>query len=131
MSPERRVEGLAAAARCRRAPLLELGEAIAARGHVELVERPAPQTVMLELSSAVGAFCLGEAVVCATRVTVAGDAGFACVLGFDAEGALAAALADAAGGQAADELAADALADERRERLRVDRDVAQTRVTLR
>ena len=130
MTPERRAEGLAAAARCRRAALLELGETIAARGQVELVERPAPQTVMLELSSAVGAFCLGEAVVSTARVTVAGDAGFACVLGFDAEAALAAALADAAGGAAVDELAGSALADEQRERLRDDHDVAATRVTL-
>ncbi len=130
MSPERRAEGLAAAARCRRAALLELGESIAARGCVELVERPAAQTVMLELSSAVGTFCLGEAVVSSARVTVAGDAGFACVLGFDAEASLAAALADAAGGPASDELAERALADERQERLRGDDDVAATRLTL-
>lgn len=130
MSPERRVEGLAAAARCRRAALLHLGETIAASEAVELVERPGPQTVMLELSCAIGAFCLGEAVVTTARVAVAGDSGFGCVMGFDAEAALAAALADAAGGAAADELADRALDDERRERLREDHDVSATRVTL-
>lgn len=130
MSPERRVEGLAAAARCRRPQLLGLGERIAAAGGVELLARPAPQTVMVELSSAIGTFCLGEAVVTAASVAVAGAGGFACVMGFDAEAALAAALADAAGGPAADELAGEALADEERERLREARDVAATRVRL-
>lgn len=125
-----RVEGLAAAARCRRAELLVLGERIAGEGSVEVVERPAPQTVMLGLSSAVGAFCLGEAVVTAARVTVSGDGGFGCVMGFDAEAALAAALADAAGGAAADELATGALADEAHARADEDGDVAATRVTL-
>lgn len=130
MTAEERVEGLAAAARCRRPQLLALGARIAADTEVRVLEHPAPRSVMLELDGPVGAFCLGEAVVTTARAVVDGAEGFACVMGFDGQAALAAALADARADASADTLAADATRQERDARAAEDHDVAATRVTL-
>ncbi|MBL7497808.1 hypothetical protein I6A84_35155 [Frankia sp. CNm7] len=116
LGPERRAEGLAAAARVDRAGLLALAEPIAARADVTVDAPPEPRTVMAVLDSPVGPRCLTEVVVTTTTVTVAGFPGWGCVLGWDAEAALAAALADAADPAGADRLAAAALRAEERER---------------
>ncbi|HKF76682.1 MAG TPA: hypothetical protein VKF59_11115 [Candidatus Dormibacteraeota bacterium] len=121
------LEGLAAAARVRRERLLDLAEAVAAAG-AEVVEPPRAGTVMVRLESRVGTFCLTEVVVTTATAVVSGRRAWACVMGWDEEGALACALLAAAGSREAMELAGAALADEsaeRRERLLA---VAATRV---
>ncbi len=116
LSAERRAEGLAAAARTDRAALLALAEPIAARSDVAVDVAPEPRTVMTVLDTPIGQQCLTEVVVTTAVVTVAGTPGWGCVLGWDAEAALAAALADAAGQAGADRLAEAALRAEEAER---------------
>jgi alpha-D-ribose 1-methylphosphonate 5-triphosphate synthase subunit PhnG len=130
MTPERRAEGLAAAARVRRGELLAAAERVAAVGGVTVVERPAPGTVMLELATAVGETCLSEVVVTTAAVTVADRPGWGCVLGWDDEGALAAALCDSGDPEAAAALAELALADEATARAATSAAVAATRVAF-
>jgi alpha-D-ribose 1-methylphosphonate 5-triphosphate synthase subunit PhnG len=123
-----RSEGLAAAARVRRPDLLALAEEVALAAAVDLVDPPAAASVMLELESSVGTFCLTEVVVTTARVRAGEADGWGCVLGWDAEGALATALCDAAAGARAEDLARHALDVEsaaRRERLHA---VAATKV---
>jgi alpha-D-ribose 1-methylphosphonate 5-triphosphate synthase subunit PhnG len=128
LTPERRAEGLAAAARVRRDDLLDLAEQVAAGGGVTVLEPPRPASVMVELDGPAGVFCFTEVVVTTARVQVEGAGGWGCALGWDAEGALAAALADAAGGGCAVELAEWALEDETAARLELALGVAATRV---
>lgn len=128
MTPERRSEGLAAAARVLRGELVEQAEGIAAGRSCQVVEPPAPGSVMVELESPVGSFCLTEVVVTTARVEVDGVAGWGCVLGFDEEGALAGALLDATPGGDVDQLARRALDREEREREAAARAVASTEV---
>ena len=121
-------EGLAAAARVRRDELVALADDLAQRHDVDVLEGPAPSSVMLEIESGVGAFCLTEVVVTTARVNVGRNGGWGAVLGWDAEGALASALCDAAGGEPAQTLARNALADESERRVERMRAVAATRV---
>jgi hypothetical protein len=120
-------EGLAAAARVRREALLDLAETVAAAG-AEVAEPPRAATVLQRVSGPVGTFCLTEVVVTTATALAGGRRGWACVLGWDEEGALAAALVAAGRPPGARELADEALAAEathRRERLHA---VAATRV---
>ncbi|NKQ58231.1 hypothetical protein HFP15_35805 [Amycolatopsis sp. K13G38] len=126
VSVERRAEGLAAAARTDRSALLALAEPIAARGEVTVEVAPEPRTVMTVLETPIGQQCLTEVVVTTAAVTVAGTRGWGCVLGWDAEAALAAALADAADPAGADRLAEAALRAEEHDR---GARVAQVRTT--
>jgi alpha-D-ribose 1-methylphosphonate 5-triphosphate synthase subunit PhnG len=89
-------QGLAAAARVRRDALIALADETAAAYAVDLTEAPAPNSVLLEVESAAGSFYLTEVVITAARVRVEGRDGYGCVLGWDAGGALAGALCDAA-----------------------------------
>lgn len=130
MTAHRRAQGLAAAARVQRERLLDLGEKIAAGTPVTLVEPPTARSVMLEVQSAVGAACLGEVVVTTCSVTVEGEPGWSCALGWDRSGALAAALADAAGGTEAEELGRRAIEFEAAARRAEDQALAATRVLL-
>ncbi|HEX6488241.1 MAG TPA: phosphonate C-P lyase system protein PhnG [Candidatus Dormibacteraeota bacterium] len=112
MSATMRREGYAAAARVRREQLLDLAEDVAAREEVALIHAPAAATVMLEVEGPVGAFCLTEVVITTVSVDVAGRAGWAAVLGYDEEGALAAAILDSTPSAPAEALAGEALAAE-------------------
>jgi len=121
-------EGLAAAARVRRDELLSLAEDIAERERVEVIASPSPSSVMIELTTSIGPFCFTEAVVTTARVRTRNGDGWGAVMGWDAQGALAGALCDAAGGEHAAALARHALDDEasrRRDRMRA---VAATKV---
>jgi hypothetical protein len=121
------IEGLAAAARVRRERLLDLAETVAAAG-AEVAEAPAAATVMVRLRGPVGEFCLTEVVVTTATAVVAGRRAWACVLGWDEEGALACALLAAAGSREAGALAAEALRAEAAEREARLQAVASTRV---
>ena len=121
-------EGLAAAARVRRSELIALADDVAERNDVDILEGPTPGSVMMELQASVGTFCLSEVVVTTARIRIARTEGFGAVLGWDAEGALAGALCDAAGGGRAEMLARNALADEAEHRTARMRAVAATKV---
>ncbi|MBV8082111.1 MAG: phosphonate C-P lyase system protein PhnG [Candidatus Eremiobacteraeota bacterium] len=125
---ERRSEGLAAAARVNRAGLLDLGERIALRERVSVTEAPAARSVMIELGTPVGAFCFTEVVVTTAAVNVGGAPGWAAVMGFDQEAALAAAIADATASVEVRDLAEDALSIEASARLHSASAMAQTKV---
>ncbi len=109
LSPERRSAGLAAAARGQRAELVALAEVVASRSRVEVVEAPAAGSIMVELDTPAGSFCLTEVVVTTCTVRVNDRAGWAALLGWDDEASLAAAILDAEPALA-DPLAAAALA---------------------
>lgn len=128
MTPERRSEGLAAAVRVRRQEVLSEAEAVLLRSRIEVVRPPAAGSVMLEVDSPVGSFCLTEVVVTTAEVLVDGRSGWASVLGFDEEAAVAAAIIDGSGGGAAERLAGAALADEAEQAREEARMVAATRV---
>ena len=128
MSSEELLTGLAAAARVRRDRLLGLAGDVAGQRDVQVHESPHPSSVMLQLESPVGDFCLGEVVVTTAGVTVGAAMGWACVMGYDEEGALAAALCAAAGGDSARLLARDAQAEEAAVRRREEESVATTRI---
>lgn len=128
MTPERRSEGLAAAARVLRGELVEQAEGLAARRRCRVVDAPAAGSVMIEMESPVGAFCLTEVVVTTAKVEVDGAAGWGCILGFDEEAALAGALLDAVPGTEVEDLAQRALDREEREREEAARAVATTEV---
>jgi alpha-D-ribose 1-methylphosphonate 5-triphosphate synthase subunit PhnG len=85
---------------------------------------------MTVLDTPIGQQCLTEVVVTTAAVTVAGNPGWGCVLGWDAEAALAAALADAADLAAADHLAETALRTEERERAVRTAQVRATRMEV-
>jgi alpha-D-ribose 1-methylphosphonate 5-triphosphate synthase subunit PhnG len=85
---------------------------------------------MTVLDTPIGQQCLTEVVVTTAAVTVAGTPGWGCVLGWDAEAALAAALADAADPAAADRLAETALRTEERERAVRTAQVRTTRMEV-
>jgi hypothetical protein len=121
------LEGLTAAARVRRERLLDLAEEVAAAG-AEVVEPPRAGTVMIRLEGPVGTFCLTEAVVTTATAAVSGHSAWACVMGWDEEGALACALLAAAGVEEAMQLAEEALAAEAAERQERLLAVAATRV---
>lgn len=127
---EWRAEGLAAAARCRRDQLLALAEPLSAAGAVDVVSPAAAQSVMVEVDTAVGECCLAEVVVTTASVVVSGSAGWACLLGWDEHGALAAALCDALASPAVEALAEEALAVEAADRRTTEAAVARTRVAL-
>lgn len=128
MTPETRAEGLAAAARVLREELVAGAERVAGQGAVDVVKAPAAGSVMLQLASPAGDFNLTEVAVTTAEVRVAGSAGWGCVLGWDEEGALAAALLDAVPREDVVRLAGRALAMERAEREREARAVATTKV---
>ena len=128
MTPERRAEGLAAAARTLRTELVKRAEALAGAEAVEVTRSPAPGSVMLELASPVGDFCFTEVVVTTAEVRVDGRAGWSCVLGYDEEAALAAAILDASAGPDVEDLAGRALDAEARRASEEARAVASTRV---
>ena len=128
MTPEQRAAGLAAAARVRRADLLAAADGIAGAGQVEMLEAPVPRSVMLELETAAGAFCVSEVVVTTALVAVGGAEGWGCVMGWDDEGALAAATCSALADATVDEIARSALDDEREAAEREQADVAGTRL---
>jgi alpha-D-ribose 1-methylphosphonate 5-triphosphate synthase subunit PhnG len=128
MSPEELVTGLAAAARVRRERLLSLAGAVTAENDVRVDQSPRPSSVMLELDSPVGDFSLGEVVVTTAGVTLGTAQGWACVMGYDDEGALAAALCAAAGGDRARLLARDARAEEAAAARREEEAAATTRI---
>lgn len=113
-STESRAEGLAAAARTHRDELLALAEPIAGWRDVTVKAAPEPGTVLAELATPIGRQCLTEVIVTTAEVVVAGNPGWACVLGWDAEAALAAALLEAADPDAAARLGAAALGEEER-----------------
>jgi alpha-D-ribose 1-methylphosphonate 5-triphosphate synthase subunit PhnG len=127
--PEERSRGLAAAARVLRADLISAAETIAARNHVEVVEAPAPGSVMVELETPVGSFCLTEVVVTRCAVRVADNHGWAAVLGWDDEASLAAAIVDTQP-EVADPLTTAALAAEAGARAAEAAAVAATKVEL-
>jgi alpha-D-ribose 1-methylphosphonate 5-triphosphate synthase subunit PhnG len=111
------IEGLAAAARVRRERLLDLAEGVATgEAEVSVAEPPRAGTVMVRLRGPIGEFCLTEVVVTTATAVVAGQRGWACVMGWDEEGALACALLAAAAPAAAAALADEALAAEAAER---------------
>jgi alpha-D-ribose 1-methylphosphonate 5-triphosphate synthase subunit PhnG len=128
VTPERRAEGLAAAARTLRAELLEHAETQARARAVDVLRSPAPGSVMLELDSPVGRFCFTEVVVTSAEVRVEDREGWGCVLGYDEEGALAAAILDASAGADVERLAGRALDAESRQADEEARAVGQTRV---
>jgi alpha-D-ribose 1-methylphosphonate 5-triphosphate synthase subunit PhnG len=107
--------------------LLDLAEAVAGAG-AEVAEPPRPATVMVRLQGPVGTFCLSEVVVTTCSALVDGRPGWACVMGWDPEGALACALLAAEQSVQARELAQAALADEEDARRRRMVAVAATRV---
>ena len=128
MRPEELMTGLAAAARVRRDRLLGLAGDVAGQRDVQVHESPHPSSVMLQVESPVGDFCLGEVVVTTAGVTVGAAMGWGCVIGYDEEGALAAALCAAAGGESARMLARDAQAEEAAVRRTEEEAVATTRI---
>lgn len=130
MTPDRRIEGLAAAARIDRPTLIALAEPIARRDDIQIVVSPEPSTVMTVLGTPVGEQCFAEVVVTTAQVVVAGTDGWGCVLGWDAEAALAAALIDAADPSAGDALAAEALQTESAQRAQRNAQVRRTRMEV-
>jgi alpha-D-ribose 1-methylphosphonate 5-triphosphate synthase subunit PhnG len=127
---DRRAEGLAVAARTHRDELLAMAEPLAARDDVSVDVAPDPRTVMSVLDGPIGRQCLAEVVVTVTTVTVGDRSGWGCVLGWDAEAALAAALLDAADPVAADRLAEEALGLAERERAARTAQVRMTRLEI-
>ena len=107
--------------------MLDLAEPVATEA-VEVLEAPSAASVMVELQTPVGSFCFTEVVVTTARVEVAGREGWACVLGWDEEGALAAALLDAAPTPSVAQLVAGALSDEAADREAGARAFAATKV---
>ncbi|HEX4211698.1 MAG TPA: phosphonate C-P lyase system protein PhnG [Candidatus Dormibacteraeota bacterium] len=128
MTPERRSEGLAAAVRVHRDEVLQEAVAVVRRSRVEVIRPPAAGSVMLELDSPVGSFCLTEVVVTSAEVRVDGGTGWACVLGFDEEAAVAAAILDGSAGPTAERLAEAALTEEAEQAEEEARMAAATRV---
>lgn len=127
MSAEERAGGLAAAARVLRADLIFAAETIAAHNHVEIVEAPAAGSIMVELETPVGSFCLTEVVVTRCAVRVEQRHGWAAVLGWDDEASLAAAILDAQP-EVAQPIAAAALGAEAGSRAAEMAAIAATRV---
>ncbi len=128
MTAEERSAGLAAAARVRRDGLLALADRELASADAEIVAAPAPGSVMVELENAAGAFCFTEVVVTTASVRLDGAPGWGCVLGFDREAALAAALLDAHPSGELEELLRVALQVERQAEAREAQALAGTRV---
>jgi len=93
-----------------------------------VAEAPGAGTVMVRLRGPVGEFCLTEVVVTTAAAVVEGRRGWACVMGWDPEGALAAALLVAAASPEAAALAEEALAAEAAQRQARLQTVAATRV---
>lgn len=128
MTREERSGGLAAAARVDRTRLLELADRLAAGG-AQVVEGPAPATVMVELESVAGVACLAEVVVTTASVErPGGRRGWGCVLGYDEAAALAVALCEGTDDAGVEDLAASALATEGAARDRVSSATAATRI---
>jgi hypothetical protein len=126
LSVERRCAGLAAAAVHCRGRLLKLAEPIAAGSDVVLDQAPEPRTVLTVLETSIGRHCLSDVVVTTAAVTVAGRRGWGCVLGWDAEAAVASALLAASDSAQVDALTAEGLA--REQAVRAERR-AQTQTT--
>ncbi len=128
MSPELRSEGLAAAARVERDALLSLADEFARGAAVEVLDAPAAGSIIVRLSTAVGSFYFSEVVVTTARVRAGGGDGWGCVLGWDAEAALAAALCDARACERTLELAQRSLSIEEESRTARSRRIARTKV---
>jgi len=129
LTPERRAEGLAAAARVARSELIAAAEGLVSRGHVEVVEAPAAGSLMVELETPAGSFCLTEVVVTTCTIRLDGRPGWAAVMGWDDEASLAAAIIDA-DPALADGVAEAAVAAEARAREDESAAIAATRVDL-
>lgn len=127
LSPEDRSAGLAAAARVNRLELIAAAELVAARSAVRVVSAPAAGSVMVQLETPVGTFCLTEAIVTSCEVEVAEAVGWSAVLGWDDEASLAAAILDATP-RDGDAIASAALAAEAAIRSIESAAVAATRV---
>lgn len=125
---ERLSAGLAAAARVKRLELLDIAERIAGSAQVAVLQAPSASSVLVELGTPIGAFCFTEVVVTTASVRVDQASGWAAVMGFDQEAALAAAVADAVDSAEVRELARSALALEDEERARTATLMAVTRV---
>ncbi len=129
MTDEERSAGLAAAARVRRDALIDLAEQIAAGdAAIEVIDAPAPGSVVVEVETRVGAFCFTEVVVTTATVALGESVGWGCVMGYDREGALAGALLDAARDGRVEALAQAALAEEDAARAAFEQALAGTRV---
>ena len=130
MSPEERAEGLAAAARVQRDALLALGNALADQHLIEVLNAPAAGSLVVELATEVGGFCLTEAIVTTASVRVDGRVGWASVAGWDDEAALAAAICDGWSDRSVEQLARDSLHQEAESRESEALAVARTGLNL-
>jgi hypothetical protein len=110
---------------------VDSAEAIAESAGVSVTEHPAAVSTLVELDSPVGAFCLAEVVLTTAAVVVDGEPGWGCVLGYDEEAALAAAICEAAGGHGVEQLARRSLAVEEAARERTRAALLATEVSLR
>ncbi|HTV73977.1 MAG TPA: phosphonate C-P lyase system protein PhnG [Candidatus Acidoferrales bacterium] len=128
MTAPERSAGLAAAARLWRDDLIALGERVLDAASVEVTAMPAPGSVMMELAGEIGSFCFTEVVVTTASVCVDGASGWGCVMGYDREAALAAAVLDARATDEVESFAKAALAAEEEERMRLSRALAGTRI---
>ncbi len=129
MTDEERSAGLAAAARVRRAALIALADEIGAgNAAIEVIDAPAPGSIVVEVDSRAGPFCFTEVVVTTATVALGESLGWACVMGYDREGALAGALLDALRDERVEALALAALADESAAQAAFERALAETRV---
>lgn len=126
MTVEVRAEGLAAAARTHRSELLALAQPIADRSDTSIQQPGKAATVMAAIRTPIGEHCLAEVIVTSAEVTVGHEPGWACVMGWDPEAALAAALLDAGAPTVADDLARQALRAERAMQRERRRDVEAT-----
>jgi alpha-D-ribose 1-methylphosphonate 5-triphosphate synthase subunit PhnG len=129
VTDEERSAGLSAAARVRREALIALADEIGAgNAAVEVIDAPAPGTIVVEAATRAGTFCFTEVVVTTATVALGERLGWGCVMGYDREGALAGALLDAVRDARVEALAGASLADERAARASFERALAQTRV---
>ncbi len=128
MTPEERSAALAAAARTQREALIGLADALLFTIPAQVVSAPAAGSLMVELENAAGAFCFTEVVVTTAEVSLDGSNGWGCVLGFDREAALAAAILDARPDARLDDFLATALASEAAAREREASALVRTRV---
>lgn len=71
-----------------------MAEEVLASAHVTVTQPAGPCSVIMELATPVGEFCLTEVVVTEAFVEVDGLPGWGCVMGFDEHAGLAAAVVD-------------------------------------
>lgn len=124
------LEGLAAAARVLREDLLALAAAVLDRCDPSVIEPPEPRTVMNHFAADRGQQCLGEVVVTTARVAESGRSSWSIVLGWDEEGALAAAIVGLGDPSLVRELGTRALRIEDEQRQETAQMVAATRMEV-